>query len=195
MRDGFEILDSPSENPRSTGFQVMGIIHLSEQNLDVIGVSINSKELSGSLVLQRMGSSEILSKQPFNSSFRGAGGKRMYTGEINGILNDIYPIISEKLSDIWAQRLGNKESVIVEIHGANIGNKLSMISRTFDKMLFGVQTVSHTSSGSNHAVFTVGYLGWPEQFLEELNLLLAINKVLNISIEGFDKDQLKLIAN
>ena len=119
----------------------------------------------------------------------------MYTGEINGILNDIYPIISEKLSDIWAQRLGNKESVIVEIHGANIGNKLSMISRTFDKMLFGVQTVSHTSSGSNHAVFTVGYLGWPEQFLEELNLLLAINKVLNISIEGFDKDQLKLIAN
>ena len=68
----------------------------------------------------------------------------MYTGEINGILNDIYPIISEKLSDIWAQRLGNKESVIVEIHGANIGNKLSMISRTFDKMLFRISGLAGT---------------------------------------------------
>ena len=106
--------------------------------------------------------------------------------------NRLYSEISYQMNEEWLSNQSRGSDIVLQLTGQGLGGKVPGIKSGLDQAVRGLQSISTDSVADTSAVLSVVYVGWPEQFYDELSLALEKNKKLGLVIDGMNGNALQL---
>ena len=191
-RGGFDVFEADSRDNIGAGFLLQGSTHLATQESDFQGVALKSNELQVTVSLKRIGSGQVISSASFSDSKPGSNQARAYKAMSKEAANRLYSEISYQMNEEWLSNQSRGSDIVLQLTGQGLGGKVPGIKSGLDQAVRGLQSISTDSVADTSAVLSVVYVGWPEQFYDELSLALEKNKKLGLVIDGMNGNALQL---
>ncbi len=182
-QNGFRVFRSENVAQIEMGLVVALNLELSTRQSKYQDLEITLNEVGLSANIYRPGEGEILAASSAVKSLPGENKLQVLDKGSRLCVDAIWRDLRKKLIRLWEKELYSERDLFLIIKQIPSHAKANEIIAIFKSDVSGVLDVNLITYGQNRAEYTLKYRGWPDQFLNEIQMSYFKGKYFNPALE------------
>ncbi len=181
---GLKVFKHTTTNEMRVGFLVGLILDLSSTKSEYQNMQITLNEVSLSANIYRPGNDEILATSSAVKSLPGENRLNILDKGVTYCVDSIWEDLRKQLIKLWEKELYNEREITLVANNLPSLARAQEISAIFESDVSGMVSVSLIHFTSNSAEYSLKYRGWPEHFLNEIQMSYFKNKYFESDLQS-----------
>lgn len=190
--NGFSVFGS-NGNKIQMGLNIGISLEVSTTSTVYKGVSLPVNEISLTLNIYRAGDNEVIATSNAVKSVGGVNKLKALDKGLKYCLEVVWRDTKDQLIDLWEKELYNDRDIYLTLKAVSNHAEATHISNIFKADVKGVIGSKLISFNDGNAQYIVKYKGWPEYFVNEIQMTYFRKKYFNHIIENIAGNNVTIV--
>lgn len=187
---GLKVFKYTENSKMRIGFLVGLSVDLSTTQTDYQNVKITLNEISLNANIYQPGNDEILATSSAVKSIPGENRLKIIDKGARLGVESIWKDLRKQLIKLWEKELYDERDITVVMNNLSSLSKAKDISSIFESDISGMVSARLIHFTNNRAEYSLKYRGWPEHFLNEIQMSYFKNKHFESQLKSIKGNQL-----
>lgn len=189
-RDGFRVFKPSDKNDIQMGLLVNLVLEHASKETTFQGLTLTVNEISLSANIYRPGSGEIIATSGAVKSMPGENSLQVLDKGARACVEAIWKDLRRKLVKLWEKELYSERDISLTVKNIPSHARAEEVAFIFKTDASGVLAIDLIRFDVNTAEYSLKYRGWPDHFLNEIQLSYFKNKYFVVNLEQLTGNQL-----